>query len=71
MHHLTNNISNMNIRSDDVPGNDQIHIGDGTGLKITHIGTASLSNSSSSFILDKILVVQQITKNLLPIQKFA
>jgi len=40
-------------------------------LKKIHIGIASLLSSSSSFILDKILVVPQITKNLLPIQKFA
>ena len=64
-------MSNLNIQTDDFSGNDQIQIGDGTRLKITHIGTASISNSLSTFLLDKILVVPQITKNLLSIQKFA
>jgi hypothetical protein len=47
----------MNIQSNDFSGNDQICIGDGLGLKITHTRTASLSTSSPSFVLNNILVV--------------
>jgi len=70
-HHLTNNMSNLNIQSNDFSGNEQICIGDVSGLKITHTRTVSLSTSSSSFVLNNILVVPQITKNLLSVQKFA
>ena len=68
-HHLTNNINNLNVRSEEYAGNDQIQVGDGTGLHITHLGKTSLSAHSKSFILDQILVVPQITKNLISIKK--
>jgi histone deacetylase 1/2 len=64
-------MSNLNIQSNDFSGNEQICIGDGSGLKITHTGTASLSTSFSSFVLNNILVLPQSTKNLLSVQKFA
>jgi len=69
-HHLTNNFNNLNVRSEEYAGNDQIQVGDGTGLHITHLGKASLSAHSKSFILNQILVVPQITKNLISIKKF-
>jgi hypothetical protein len=59
---LTNNFNNLNVRSEEYAGNDQIQVGDGTSLHITHLGKASLSAHSKSFILDQILVVPQITK---------
>ncbi|XP_041011342.1 uncharacterized mitochondrial protein AtMg00810-like [Juglans microcarpa x Juglans regia] len=55
-------MSNPNIRTDEFSSNDQIQIGDGTCLKITHIGTTSISNSSSTFLLFKGLVFQTTEK---------
>jgi len=66
---LTNNFNNLNVCSEEYAGNDQIQVGDGTSLHITHLGKTSLSAHSKSFILDQILVVPQITKNLISIKK--
>ncbi|KAI5583090.1 hypothetical protein BDE02_07G129400 [Populus trichocarpa] len=35
-HHLTNNFNNLNVRSEEYAGNDQIQVGDGTGLLGKH-----------------------------------
>lgn len=68
---LMNNFNNLNVHGEEYPGTDQIQVGDGSSLSITHTSTATLPTSSTSFVLDKILVVPQITKNLISVQKFA
>ncbi|KAH9750824.1 retrovirus-related pol polyprotein from transposon RE1 [Citrus sinensis] len=74
-HHITNNMANMHIR-DQFTGADQLIIGNGQGLPITHVGDASFlfksSNSThkhSPIALKDILLVPSITKNLLSISK--
>ncbi|KAH9695792.1 Fe2OG dioxygenase domain-containing protein [Citrus sinensis] len=74
-HHLTNNVANMNIR-EELRGSDQLIIGNGQGLPITHIGDAFLTFKSSNtkhhhpqIALKDILLVPSITKNLLSISK--
>ena len=74
-HHLTNNMANMHIR-EQFSGSDQLIIGNGQGLNITHIGDAFLNFKSSndkhkhtSIALKDILLVPSITKNLLSISK--
>jgi len=52
-------------------GQDQICIGDGTGLNISHTGTALLPLSRRKFILNQLLHVPSICKNLLSVRKFA
>jgi hypothetical protein len=49
---------------------DQIHVGNGTGLSIKHIGTAQISTPSFKFKLNNILHVPQIRKNLLSVHQF-
>ena len=70
-HHLTNNMANMHIR-EEFKGNDQLIIGNDQGLTTTHVGNASLRLSSSKttcILLNDMLLVPSITKNLLSISK--
>jgi hypothetical protein len=68
---MTPDISNLNLNCDEYLGNDQIKIGNGRGLPITHIGTASLSTPSLSFRLNNILHVPSACANLLLVSQFA
>ena len=45
-------------------------MGNGAGLKIVQSGTSNLFSSSKSFVLNQILFVLDIQKNLLSIQCF-
>lgn len=49
-HHITSNLKNLSIQFD-YSGTNEIVIGDGTGLLITHIGSIYLKNPSTSFSL--------------------
>lgn len=79
-HHLTNSMENMQIR-EQFNGSDQLIIGNGQGLTITHIDDAFLTfkcsnikhkhTKHSSIELKDILLVPSITKNLLSISKLA
>ena len=51
-------------------GNDYLHIGDGKGLDISHIGHTTLHSPKCIFTLSNVLHVPHITKQLLSIQKF-
>jgi histone deacetylase 1/2 len=51
-------------------GNDNLHVGDGKGLSISHIGHTKLYNPHRSFTLSNVLHVPAITKPLLSVQKF-
>jgi histone deacetylase 1/2 len=68
--HLTNNFNNLSLQSDTYLGNDQIHVGDGAGLPIKHIGSTTLSTPTTSFTLNKLLHVPQIQKNLISVSQF-
>lgn len=69
-HHLTNDITNLNLRSEDYDGADQIHVGNGAGLQISKIGSSTLSTSTTPFILNQVLLVLEIQKNLVSVQEF-
>jgi hypothetical protein len=70
-HHLTNNLQNLNISSEEYSGQDQIRIGNGTGLSISHSDSASLSFSRRKFLLKQLLHVPNMCKNLLSVRQFA
>jgi hypothetical protein len=70
-HHMTNNLQNLNLSSKEYTGQDQIRIGNGTGLPILHSGFASLSLSNRPFLLQQLLHVPTICKNLLSVHQFA
>jgi len=50
-------------------GNDYLHVGDGKGLDISHIGHTKLHSPKRMFTLSNVLHVPHITKPLLSVQK--
>ena len=60
--HLTNDLSNLNLRVDEYKGMDQIKVGNGQGLDILHTGLAQIPSSSKKFSLPNLLHVPQIKK---------
>ena len=68
--HLTNVLSNLFVQSKPYLGNDQIHVIDEAGLPIKSIGSTTLSTPANSFILNKLLHVPHIKKNLISASQF-
>jgi hypothetical protein len=68
-HHITSDLQNL---AHHLPytGTDDVLIGDGKGLKITHLGSNQLSSSTHSFHLNNILCVPDIKRNLISIYQF-
>jgi hypothetical protein len=69
-HHLTSDLANLNVRADEYHGPDQIRVGNGTSLPIKHIGSTQFSTPTTSFLLNNVLHVPQISKNLISVHKF-
>jgi hypothetical protein len=69
-HHLIADLANLNVRANEYQGQENIRVGNGTGLPIKHVGTTHILTPSSSFQLNDVLHVPQISQNLLSIQKF-
>lgn len=67
--HVTPDLASMDD-SRSYYGNDTLHVGDGKGLPILHIGSSHLHSSHKTFSLSNILHVPEIKKNLLSVQKF-
>ena len=73
IHHLTNDINNMHV-STAFTSISKLVVGNGARLNITHVGSAALKshNPHNTFLilkLNDILLVPQITKNLISISK--
>jgi hypothetical protein len=51
-------------------GNNNLHVGDGKGLPISHISHTKIYTPHRSFTLSNVLHVPAITKPLLSVQKF-
>jgi hypothetical protein len=69
--HMTNSLQNLNLYAEEYTGQDQIRIENCTGLPILHSGSTSLSLSNHPFLLQQLLYVPTICKNLLSIHQFA
>ena len=67
--HVTPNLTTL-IDSAPYLSNDHLHVGDGKGLSISHIGHTTLCSPKHTFTLSNILHVPYITKPLLYVQKF-
>jgi hypothetical protein len=67
IHHVTNELSKLNVRADDYIGPNHLQVGDGQGLKILHTGLANLPSNNQNFCLSSLLHVPQIKKNLMSI----
>lgn len=51
-------------------GTDEVVIGDGSGLIVSHIGSLTLKSPKQNFILRDILYVSNICKNLFSVHHF-
>jgi len=71
-YHITNDPAIFN-KKQMYNGSENVQLGNGSGLSIHSIGSASLRNSSSNhlFTLHNLLHVQTINKNLLDVSQFA
>ena len=68
-HHVTSDLNNLSLHSP-YSGSDDIMIGDGSGLPITHSGSLHLPTKSSSFLLSDVLCVPTMKQNLISVSKF-
>ena len=66
--HLTLDLNNLNLHTEEYQGLDQIRVGDGTGLDIKHIGSSNMLTSSTS--LKHVLHVPNIQNNLVYVSQF-
>ena len=68
-HHVTTDLHNLALHNP-YDGTDEIMIGDGSGLPISHTGSTSLTTSSHSFTLSNVLCVPTMKRNLISISQF-
>lgn len=68
--HLTSDLNNLNIHSEEYVGTYKVQVGNGAALPILHTGFTSLPTSSQQFTLNNILHVPHITKNLISVSQF-
>lgn len=67
--HITNNAAQL-TSSEPYMGNDQVMVGNGDFLPITHIGSIPLHTPQGILPLADVLVCPEITKSLLSVSKF-
>ncbi|OMO73140.1 Integrase, catalytic core [Corchorus capsularis] len=68
-HHVTPQFQNLTLASE-YDGPDQIVVGNGQGLKISHSGLIDLRTSSKQFHLKDVLHVPSMKQNLISVSKF-
>jgi len=69
-HHLITDLGNLGIHSE-YQGPEEVTIGNGSKILISHIGKNSVVISDKKFNLDDILHVPTAAQNLLSISSFA
>lgn len=62
-------MANLSIHSE-YDGQDEVVLGNGTGLKVAHIGSTTLPSTSRSLALKETMHVPLIHKNLISVHKF-
>ncbi|KAE8663176.1 Germin-like protein subfamily 1 member 18 [Hibiscus syriacus] len=68
-HHVTGTFSTITSKQA-YTGSGKVHLGDGSTIAITHIGRNVFQASSRDLLLDQMLYVPKINKNLLSVSKF-
>ena len=63
-HNITGDISNLSIHSE-YDGIDEVILGDGSGLAVSHIGSLALHSPHRTFTLHDTLCVPNLCKNLI------
>ena len=67
-HHVTNDLHNLSLYSD-YRGPDEILVGDGSSLHISHIGSTKLITSQKPLALSNVLHVPNMQRNLISVSK--
>ena len=67
-HHITSDLSNLALHQP-YTGGEEVLIGDGSGLQITNTGSLSLPTNHKPLSLSNVLLVPNIQKNLLSVNK--
>ena len=65
-HHMTSDLSNLSAHNP-YPGGDDVLLGDGAALPITHSGSFSTSSYTQPFFFNNILCVPLLDKNLISV----
>ena len=67
-HHLTTDLNNLSVHQP-YNGGEEVTIADGSGLAISHTGSALLPTPSRSFALNQVLYVPNLHKNLVSVYR--
>ena len=67
-HHVTSDLANLSMHTP-YNGGEEVHVGNGAGLQITHTGLSTLPSTKRSLYLNNVLRVPQISKNLISVNK--
>jgi hypothetical protein len=70
MDHITRDLDKLTMH-DAYGGHDQIHVADGSGMHIAHIGTSIIPTPSRALTLNNVLHVPSTQKNLFSVHRFA
>jgi hypothetical protein len=68
-HNITSQVSNLHLHSE-YDGTNEVLIGDGSGLKITHSGSLTLPFPKHTFQIQNTLCVPTINQNLISVHHF-
>jgi histone deacetylase 1/2 len=68
--HITGDLERLHVR-DTYHGNNRVHVGNGAGMAISHLGHSSISTTAKDLTLKIVLYVPHISKDLLSIHKLA
>jgi hypothetical protein len=68
--HITSDLDRLALR-ERYHGNDQVQVGNGSSLRIMHVGHSSINTAARPLVLRNTLHVPEITKHLLSVHKFS
>jgi hypothetical protein len=66
---ITSDLANLSVHSE-YDGTDEVVIGDGSSLQVTHVGSMNFPSFSKPFKLTNILCVPNIHQNLIYVHNF-
>ena len=69
-HHITLDLQNLSLHSD-YGGNEDIMIGVGNGIPITHVDSTPIEAPTTTFLLDNVLCAPLIKKNFFMFLNFS
>lgn len=67
-HHIASDFNNLSLHTP-YNGSDNVMIGNGTGLPITHTGSVSIPSKNRNILLHNVLCVPDMKKNLISVNK--